>query len=758
VRSRFFGWLVDHRLWVLGLAALVLAVSVVGAGRLQTEFEVEQFFPVWDPARQIHAEYKESFPKEDTTLSVFYATEGALSAEEFRELEAIADLLEEVGLLDVSWVGNVDVAESVEFDGEPTLVIEPIVDPYDFEESALQRGLVRHRANRLYAHHVWNEELTVFVVHGRIPAKQNDADGRARIYAEVARGLEALELDEERVVMSGVPVVRAQAVELINADTPGYLGLAILLISLILYLFLRSLGQVLLNLAAALPACLVMLGLMGALDVPITMLSSFIPIIILVVGVCDTTHLLVHYRHARKEGRENRDAIVTSFSELLVPCALTSLTTAVGFFSLVATRIEIVVQFGLFAGIAVLLTFAFSMTLFPVLLSFVRRPDVREVRVRAVEWVLERAERTARRPSRAVAVAAMLLVALSVAGASRLSPNGYLFDDIKDSHPIIQDVRWVEAQGFGVAEINVWLRAEDGDPLHAPETLRWMEELQQLVDADPLVVRSLSLADFLKVIRRGIFEDDPAAEVLPDSRDEAAQLLFLASMNQPDFVEDVYLESQGEAQVILFVRDAGTRAFQPLLDRIESHIAAHPPPGATADVTGTVQLFGRVFEDIVGSFGMSLLIAGVAIFIVLSLMLRSIKLGLVSLVPNAIPLLAMVAVLGVGGWDLKPSTLLVFATGFTIAVDDTIHMIGYIRHLLRSGVGLDEALQRGIRLSGRAIVVTTLVVGAGFVAMTVSQFELLALVGIMTAVAAVFAVVADLFIYPQLLRLCLRRA
>jgi uncharacterized protein len=757
VKRRFFAWLVDHRLPVLGLTALVLVLSLVGASRLRTEFEVEQFFPVWDPARQIHGEYKQSFPKEDTTLSVFYYVEPPLTAEEFRQLEAIADMLEEVGLLDVSWVGNVDVAESVDLDGEPTLVIEPIVDTYDFDEAELQDGLVRHRANRLYAHHVWNDELTAFAVHARIPAERNDAEGRAEVYAEVRRGLDALDLDDDRVVMSGVPVVRARAVNLINADTPVYLGLAILLISLFLYVFLRSLGQVLLNLAAALPACLAMLGLMGALGVPITMLSSFIPVIILVVGVCDTLHVLVHYRHARKQGRANREAIVTTFSELVVPCALTSLTTAVGFFSLIATRIEIIVEFGLFAGIAVLLTFAFSMILFPVLLSFVRKPDVREVRVRALERVLETAERVARRPSRPMAVLTLLLIGLSVAGASRLSPNGFLFDDIKASHPIIEDVRWVEAQGFGVAEINLWLRADDSETLHAPDVLTWMEELQALVEAEPIVVKSLSLVDFLKVIRRGLFEDDPAAEILPETREEASQLLFLASMNQPDFVEDVYLEAQGEAQIIFFVQDAGTREFLPLLDRIEEHLAARPPPGISANVTGTVHLFGRVYRDIVGSFGLSLLIAGMCIFIVLSVMLRSIRLGLVALVPNAIPLLAMVAVLGIGGWELKPSTLLVFSIAFTIAVDDTIHMIGYIRHLLRSGHDLDEALRGGIWLSGRAIVMTTLVVSAGFAALMVSQLELLSLVGMMTAVAALFAVVADLFIYPQLLRLCLRR-
>ena len=162
--------------------------------------------------------------------------------------------------------------------------------------------------------------------------------------------------------------------------------------------------------------------------------------------------------------------------------------------------------------------------------------------------------------------------------------------------------------------------------------------------------------------------------------------------------------------------------------------------------------------DIVGGFGGSLALAALLIVLLMAWRFRSLAQGLVALVPNALPLVALLGVMRLGGFDVKPSTLLVFSVAFGVAVDDTIHLLGRVSALLREGRSVDEAIDAGLRTTGRALLLTSVVLGGGFAVLLASDFQFLFLVGLMTAVAVVVALLADLLVYPALLRWSLRRS
>jgi predicted RND superfamily exporter protein len=760
-RDRYFRWLLAHRGRVLLAAATVLTVSAFGAGRVRIDYTIEQLFPARGESRQTFDEYKQAFPREDLRFSLIWRDTRAPGVHLYRDMQRAAREFEKAGLLDVHWIGSVSVAEAEWIDGEAGLRIHPLVEESRLTDRYVQNVLVRYRDERLYRGYLWNADQTSFAIHGYLDEHSADDRTRREIEEALSDGLAALDLESVETALGGIPVFRSRLPKLLESDQRLLLGGGFLLFALILFLFFRSITHIVFCLASAIPAYLVTIGVMGHAGMSISVLTSFIPIIVLVVSVSDSIHLLARFRtelnrtgeSADRPGTRRREAVARTFSHLAVPCFYTSLTTAVGFLSLVGTRIGIVMEFGAFTALAILVAFGFSMTVLPVLLSIapIRKLDDRGLRIRWIQWIVNAAAHLAVRPSR-VAIGAFVGVGLlGLAAATTLRTNTLLMDDLRPRSSLLRDIHWIERNGYGLFQVNLYLRTDSRGPLHDPAALAWMREFQEHVSADPLVIGTLGLPDYIEQLRTAMADEGEIARPLPESREEASQLLFMAELQDAGFAQDVYHREDGEAQVLVTVRDKGSVVILPFLDRIDRYLADNPPPVGSVKPTGTVYLLQSYQARILQSFGPSLLIALVVITGILIYMFRSWRYGLLALLPNLFPLVVLLGVMKLGSFDLKPSTILVFSIAFGIAADDTIHMLSRFRQSIASGMRVRTALVDSVRDAGPAILMTTMVVGAGFSLLMASQFEVLFLVGLMTAVSAISAVTADLFALPSIL-------
>lgn len=743
VAERYFRWLMRNRMAVLAVNLVVIAVAAAGAGRVPIDYTMEQFFPGWGPERERYDRYKQSFPKEDTQISVFFKDSRSPDVALYRDLQQAARFFEEVGLKDVRWLGSVEAAGAEE----------------RLSDSYIQQTLAQLRGDELYTGYLWNADQTVFAVHGTLPQEVMDDDRRRRQVEETLQEkLDSLKRSDRKLVLSGLPIIRSRIPKLLDEDQRLFVGAGLLVFLAVLLLFFRHLGQMALCMASVLPAYLCTVTLLGLFGKPVTVLTGFIPIIVLVVGGSDIVHLLTRYRRVRGE-TGNREAIVRSFTELSTPCFYTSLTTAIGFASLAGTRIGMVIDFGAFTAAAIFLTYGFSMTLLPVLLSFYtrRRFNDRGLEVRWLRRAVEAAAALSVQPSRRVLAGFALVGALGLALGATARVNTFLIDDLKESTPLLRDLRWIEANGFSVFQVNLFLRDDGRQPLHHPDALEWMADFQEYVRTDPVVVNTFALPDLLRPLRRAAMGTEAGGSALPATVEEADQLIRLAEWQDADLFADIYHPADGEAQVIVSVRDVGSQIMLPFLARIESYVDENPPPIGSAVSTGTVKLIQNYSAQVLKNFGPSLIIAVLLILAVMSFMFRSLKHGLLALIPNFFPLLVLMAVMKLAGFYLKPSTILVFSIAFGLAVDDSIHVLGRFREATRKGRELKAALTETVRDTGPAMLMTSLVVSAGFSLLMLSRFEVLFLVGFMTTVSAVTALATDLFVFPAIIGIAWRK-
>lgn len=760
-REKYFRWLVEHRIEVLALNIALFLIVAVGAGRVPIDYTMEQFFPGWGPERERYDLYKQSFPKEDAQISVFWKDSRPPGVDLYRDLQQAARYFDEVGLLDVQWLGSVEVAEVLEVEGESVLDVHTLIEEERLSDAYVRQILAERRDDDLYRGYLWNAEQSVFAIHGTLDPRDMEDDLRRREIDETLQTrLEALAGDRAEFALSGIPITRSRIPKLLDEDQRLFVGAGLLVFLAVLFFFFRHLGQVVLCLASVVPAYLSTVALIGLAGKPVTVLTGFIPIIVLVVGGSDIVHLLSRYRQLRAERTGNAEAVVSTFSELATPCFYTSLTTAIGFLSLVGTRIGIVMDFGIFTAVAIFLTYTFSMTLLPVLLGFYTRKrfNDRGLQARWTRRIVDAAAALAVRPARKVLAAFALVALIGVVLGLSLRVDSYLIDDLKKGAGVRRDLIWIEDNGFGIYQVVLFLRQTDDRPLHHPDALRWMEGFQEFVVDEAAVINSFALPDLLRPLRRAALDGDGADGALPETVEEASQLIFLAELQDADFFSDVYLELDGEAQVVVMVRDAGSRVMLPFLRRVDRYLESNPPPVGSAYSTGTVKLIQDYSAQVLKNFGPSLVIAIVLILAVMSFMFRSLRHGLVALIPNFFPLLVLLAVMKIAGFALKPSTILVCSISFGLAVDDTIHVLSRFRRALGEGIQLRAALQTAVRDTGPAILMTTLIVSAGFSLLMGSRFEVLFLVGFMTVVSAIAAVTADLFVFPAIIAAAWRRS
>jgi predicted RND superfamily exporter protein len=710
--SHLFKRITTHPLVTLVLTGVVVAASSLVASRVDVDYSVEQFFPTWGEERAVFDEYRAIFPGEDAQVAFFLSTPAGLDKTSWVVLERVASAFEQSGLERVQWMGS----EIPDAAGDLAVLKSVAGSPVDHP---LFRGTLV------------NADGTVHVVQGWLPPSMNGDTGRRSFVAGLTEILDGLDIPT-RWALSGTPVIRAQVPELLEVDQKVLLGGGVVLFFLVLFLFFRRARLAVMALATVAPAYVVTLGAMVVLERPITILTSFIPIVILVVGVCDTTHVLEHWSRARARGVGRRRAVQQTFERIALSCFFTSVTTAIGFASLWATGIDVVADFGLFTALAVLSTFGFTVTVLPALLTTVRhaparvsRPGLRLTEGAGLTGTVVRGARATLAGGSRWLIPTFALVAVSaVALASTLRIDTYLVDDLKDETAIKKDLRWIQDAGFGLFQTNLFVRA-DSEVLTRPEMMEWMARFEESVATESLVLGTYGPPDFLLAS-------------VPD--------------NVPNGIPDWLLRPELDAaQMVITVEDAGSRATLAFLDRMDDQLQRDPPPFGSARITGTVRMAHTFSFHVLRSFGPSILLALGLILLVMVLLFRSWRLGLVAMVPNLFPLVVLAGVMALLRVPLKPSTILVFSIAFGIAVDDSIHLMSAFTHGLSRDLPPRRALRAAIRETGPALVMSTFVVSAGFSLLLFSRFELLYLLGLLTAVTAVAALAADLLLFPAII-------
>lgn len=556
---------------------------------------------------------------------------------------------------------------------------------------------------------------------------------------------------------TGTPAIEVETTRVLVGDQLRLVPAVIAVIVLALFGAFRSLHGIVLGLASVATATLWTAGLFARIGRPVDIVGSVIPITILVYGVVDPIFVLTRFLQKVDAGEDRDAAIVNASSELALPCFLTSLTTALGFAAFVTSSAPTVRFYGFTVAIGVALSWVTTITLLPVLLSLAAPPKGRRSNgalTRFIDRALVRIWAATRsRLAVVLAGTAALLAAGAVTGARARVANEYVGSLPRGE--VQAEVRELERSLAGVVRFVVYLHGKPG-AMQRPEVLSAMERIERAARGVASVNYTSSLAAVVAQTNQAFMGGDTSERRVPESHRLVAQYLaLLAPQDRVELVSDDF----SRAQIAVLGRDEGSAVAAATAQRLKQAVdqSGIERLGIQATLTGAGIAAYRGLDRVVSELALGFVAAFAIVLVLAGALFRSVRVAAISAVPNLIPVALCFVTLRALSLNLRMDSALVLGISIGGLFNTTIHLAARIRQLDRAGQQApDEAVGSSLRAVGPAALFTSGILSAGFSVLMLSRFPGLQILGVLSMVTLVSAVVADIVVSPVLFRRFLR--
>ncbi len=570
-----------------------------------------------------------------------------------------------------------------------------------------------------------SKDETVTVVIAGI----NDDVFTQEFYKEILTTAKEFETANNKLYVAGRPIVEGTMALLGPADMKRMVPIVLLVITLVLYLTLRSVKSTVLTMLVVFFSTIWAFGLMAAVNIPIYAVSTMIPVMLIAIGVADGIHLYSHlHLYTRKHPDATKlEAVKDMIKNMWSPVVMTSVTTAVGFISLLTSQVYPIKYFGIFTAFGVMAAMMFSLVLIPAGIMVFGLPKFKEKKNKNEdEHDDEFAYKTAEfvlRHKYTTYIATVVIVVVSIIGISKVWINSSFLEKFEKDSDIVLTDKFINEHFGGTSTLNLILDSKDNDAFKNPEVLKLVDKMQKDVDNKLQVVgNTFSLADYLKRMNKVMHADKDEFNKIPDSQDLIAQYLLLYEMSgDPDNLWKVVNEQYAKANVTFQLKSDNSKAINAALDEIQKYKDDFNKLGVTLNYAGSGYK-ALVFTDLIleGQI-MSLIMSLIIVIILLAIMFKNFTLGLIGSVPIMITAAISFGIMGWFNIPLNTTTALLSSIAIGIGIDYAVHLIE--QYKINSVCGDKElTVKKTMAHSGRAILFNAVVVIAGFLVLLFSVF------------------------------------
>lgn len=753
--ERLATWAMGHRVVVLVAMAMVALACLSALPRLSFDFTPQQLFGSESSDANAYREvFAERFGREDNLVFVLVEAPDIFDP---AVLSRIREGTVALGALDaVERADSLVTLDLPRAGPDGAITIAPIAAA----EQPIDAEIARHlretlEGEPLFRGRLVNERGTHAPILVRLAMDVQRVEEIEAALHEIER-VAATSLPDVRWGLGGIPSIRTKIVEDLKADQLLFIPVIGAIYILVLLLMFRRVAGVALPLIVVGYTLLLTLGLLALTGSPINIINNVLPSLIFVIAASDSIHLLQRDAEEMGLGAPSRtDAIRRTIQHAGLACLLTSATTAIGFLSLYVADTRVLRQFSWQAGFGVAAAWVVSMLLIPTLLMSLR-PVRRSMRSATPSAAYRRVgERVLRRPRTVLVVAGIVTAILCGLGA-QVRIDSYLFDVFGNTPAVRQVTSTIEREFGGALPIEISLEGSAPHTFADPARYAAARTVQRFAAEQPGVLSTESFVDYHQAARVVLLGDEREREVMPASAEEVLQIhsLLQGAPDERAGVRRFADEELRHARILVRVVDQGGQAQLALAARLEEQLeAAYGGDAAvTFRLTGDAHIASQALHAFVAELFESLVLAFLVILGVMTLAFRSLRIGLLAMVPNLLPLLATFGYMGLRGIPLDVTTVTTFAIGLGLAVDDTIHFVSRFLEEHRSAPAR-EALLATYAGAGRAIVNTSVLLMLGIGVLQLSSFQPTQIFSTLMLLTIGSAVVADLVVLPALLLL-----
>ena len=581
------------------------------------------------------------------------------------------------------------------------------------------------------------------------------------------------------VRISGMPYVRTKYSQTIKAELGKFLILALVITSLIFFLFFRSFRATLISIFTVSIGVMWTLGIVGLLEYELTVLTAIIPPLIIVIGMPNCIFLINKYQRELNIHGNKSLSLEKVIIKIGNATLMTNVTTASGFATFIATNSKLLSEFGLVASLSILSIFILCLLIIPTVYSFLPTPDEKHLEHQNKKWInnlLNWMVTVVKTKRIEVYIISVIMLTVSIIGINFIKISGRFIDDMPKNTEFFDDIIYYDNEFNGILPLEIYIDLKRKKGVINPAIVENMQEIEEVIESqtkynkyekkdESLLSRPISVISLLKYTKQAYFNGNPKYYQLPNKQDRLFISDFARKSSSEFDLLNNYVDSTGRyTRITTFMKDIETEDMERIEVNLEKEInkiidkksgmseGNEYNERAEVFLTGKAYLFQKgtyfLVENLVWSLGLAIFL----ISLFMAYLFRNFRMIIISLIPNLLPLLITAGLMGFIGIPIKPSTILIFSIAFGISVDDTIHFLAKYRQELQDNKWqIKKSVYNSIKETGLSMFYTSVVLFFGFSVFVVSNFGGTIALGALVSTTLLLAMLSNLLLLPSLL-------
>jgi len=741
---------------------------------LQLDTTMEAFFYEDNPARVRYNEFRKQYGRDDKVL-IAIESDNVFDEEFLRKLEALHYALEEK----VPFVNEVEslINARLTLGTEDGLVVRDLFEEWPETEAEMAELKKLVMSNPVYVDNFVSRDGTLAVIlvenenFKHVESADNDLSGfdddeseQEVVYLEdddntlILEGFNdtvaEFQADDFNILISSGPYTTAWFMDTVKASMTKFTGLAILAVATFLFIIFRRIVMVFLPLTVAILSMLAAMATMSALEMRLSFSMQIVPSFLIAVGVGNSVHIFTVFFQAVNRGENKEDALAYAMQHSGLAIMMTGFTTAGSLLSFLSSNMKPVAEFGTITPIGVMYALFFSLILLPALISVFpirikANPERNNSPVR--DFLVSCGDFSYRHPKK-VLFAWLILIGSGLYFGSKLQFSFFIYNNLPPDHPLIEATRLMDEKMSGVGPLELIIDSGKADGIKDPDFLNRVEKIYALID-DYSFHKVISIVDINKELHQALNENRPEFYAIPQDKILVSQELLLFENSGADDLEKMVDSQFRYARVTLMGPMQDAVIFNPIMREFIAEVQEILGDKYTVNSTGIMDLSFNIFTEMHVSLATTYLIAFVVITPLMIILIGSVRVGLVSMLPNLAPIIITLGIMNLCGINLTAATMLTGSIAIGLVVDDTIHfMHNFQRYFARSG-DIADAIHKTLETTGQAIFFTTLVLTTAFMIFIMNEVTEWADFGFVTGLCISLALLADIFLAPALVTL-----
>ena len=751
-------YVIRNRFWFLVALGVITLLFVWFAAKVQLTYDFAKVVPNDDPDFIEYVKFKQTFGEDGNILAVGIQSDKLFEKDFFNDLIELNNKISNTaGVEKVVSVTNLYMP--YRNDSLHKLELKPVVHGYvhtDLEMDSIKRII---KSIPLYKGLLYNEKGDVALLAITLNKKKLDSKERIPLVGEIEAHCQQFgEKHGIEMHYSGLPYVRTVYASKVANEIKIFTYLSILVTALFIFIFFRFISAVIFSLIVVIIGVIITLGSIDMLGYKITLLTGIIPPLMVIIGIQNCIYLLnVYHQEYRSHGNKML-AIIRLISKNGLPLFLTNVTTAVGFCVFSFSGSAILDQFSIVSGINIMLIYVISLIFIPIAYSYLPPPKanhtkhldskrLNKIMTLCNTWVYEK-----RKVIYGVTIA---LCIVSVYGSMQVRTLGYVVDDLPQKDKVFTDLKFFEKELKGVLPFEIRIDTKRKNGVKDFSTLQKMNRLQKELAEFPEFSKAVSMVDFLKFANQGYHNGDERYYIIPSALDMGELISYIPKGGEVSggLMKSMVDSGYQTARISIQMADIGSVELKVLNQKVQKIVdEIFPKEKYDVKLTGTSLIFLKGNDYLVENLLQSVVSALIIISIMMAFLFFSWKMVLISLIPNIVPLLMTLGIMGFFDIRLKPSTIIIFSVAYGIVVDFTIHYLAKYRNSLKKhNWDMKIAIPESLQEAGPSIIYTAIALFAGFIIFAASDFGGTIALGVLTSLSLIFGMFMNLLLLPSLL-------